>query len=89
VTKQGRLFSLDGCSNESPRRSRATARIHNETRTPWAEPLRKELWPTRHPRMQASLARSLTRAKATSRRRARTPLPHPAAPPLWCGVEAP
>ena len=49
------------------------ARIHNETRTPWAEPLRKEMGPTRHPRPKASPARPLTRARSTRNDRRECP----------------
>src|SRR5690606_19490496 len=73
----------------SPRRSRASARIHNETRTPWAEPLRKETCPARHPRPKACPVRFLTGARSTTQRWARTPLPHLAAPLLRRVVEAP
>ncbi len=64
MTKAGKLLGPEGCRHEA----RAPARIHSQTRTPWAEPapVRKETWPARHARAKIAAARPLPLARPFS-----------------------
>ena len=85
---QGKLFSPDGCSHEA--RGAAAPPPGFTTRQGRLGPHRSERrWGRLGISARRLPVRFLTRARSTTQRQARTPLPHLAAPVLRRGVEAP
>lgn len=68
---QGKLFSLEGCGLK-PKAQPLPRQDSRQAKDARAARSRMETWPTRHPRVTASPACALTRARPTPQRQART-----------------